>query len=123
MSLSCECDTDWYPEPGDTFWYWPEDYSILKGKRRCRCVSCKQLIDLGSLVGVFPRVKVPSGDIEERIYGEDGEIPRAPFIMCECCTDIYFSITELGYCISGWDMKKALEEYHTLRKLGLEKAL
>lgn len=122
MSLSCDCDIDWCPEPGDVIRYSPSDYTELKGKRRCRCISCKELIDLGSLVGVFSRYKIPDNDIECRIWGEEGEIPRAPFVMCESCTDIYFSITELSYCISGWNMKEALKEYHTLRELGLEKA-
>jgi hypothetical protein len=118
MSLSCECDTDWYPEPGDIVWNSPGDYTELKTKRRCRCISCKELIDIGAITIEFPRFKVPDGEIEERIYGEDGEIPRASFYMCETCADIYFSISELGYCLDDWDMRQALKDYQQLQKLG-----
>lgn len=119
MSLLCDCDIDYCPEPGDTIWYPPADYSTLSTTRRKRCCSCKELIDVGALVAEFPRYKVPEWDIEERIYGEDGEIPRASFHMCESCADIYFSIKELDYCFDDWDMRAVLKEYHQLKKGGL----
>lgn len=101
MSISCDCDIDYCPEPGDVIWYWPADYTELSTTRRCRCVSCKQLIDVGAVTAEFPRYKIPDSDIEERIYGEGAEILRASFYMCESCADIYFSILELGYCMDG----------------------
>jgi hypothetical protein len=96
MSISCDCGG------GDYDWYYnaPTEYSKLHGDRRKRCYSCRELIDLGSDVGVFGSWKVPSHDIEVAIYGEDGEIPRADFFMCETCTGLYWSITELGFCVS-----------------------
>ena len=119
MSLSCDCDIDWYPDPGDVIGYPPDEYTILDTPRRKRCMSCKELIALGSQVGRFEHYKIPEGDIEERIYGDDGEVPRAPRYMCEACMDIYFSLTELGYCISDNNMRAALTEYQTLKKTGL----
>jgi len=113
MGLTCDCDTDWYPEPGD--WMWSDsvsDYMSLSGKRRKRCCSCKELIDVGSLVTRHNRVRIPDTDIEVRIYGDDGEIPIAPDWMCERCSDLYLSLEELGYCISPRDdMRDLVKEY------------
>lgn len=100
MSLSCYCPDDLELEPGCTYWQDPNDYSILTGKRRSRCSSCKELIDIGSTVAFFDRFKVPDTEIECRIYGEDldCQIPRAPFVLCELCADMHFNLAELGYC-------------------------
>jgi len=55
---------------------------------------------------------VPLSDVEINIYGEDGEIPMASWFMCESCGDIYFSISELGFCVSlDESMQAALDEY------------
>ena len=119
MTLSCDCDIEYYPDPGDTTWYYPNTYSTLNTTRRKRCVSCKSLIDKGSVVAEIVRVKIPGHDIEIAIYGDEGEIPLASHYLCEECADIYFSITELGYCFSDWDMHKALKEYQQIKQLGL----
>lgn len=97
MSLSCDC-----PDGGDYAWYYytPDDYSTFPPRRRVRCCSCKTLISPGDTVGEFKRSRHPRTDIEERIYGECGEIWLAPNYMCETCTDLYYSLTELGYCIT-----------------------
>ncbi len=50
MGLSCDCDTDWAPDPGE--WYWsdePTDYKPLPFKRRKKCCSCKTPIKPGAL--------------------------------------------------------------------------
>ena len=119
MTLSCDCDIEYIPEPGETTWYSPREYSVLNTTRRKRCVSCCTLINNGSVVAEIHRFKIPLYDVEINIYGEDGEIPLASHYMCEECSDIYFSIEELGYCFSGWDMHKALKEYQQIKQLGL----
>ena len=58
-------------------------------------------------------MKIPYTDIELSIYGEDGEIPLAPFYFCEICADLYFSLFELGFeCLGpGEDMREMVKEY------------
>lgn len=114
MSLICGCDVDWYPEPGD--WYWnnePSDYKPIPFKRRKKCCSCGTLIDVGALAVEHTRVRVPDTDIEINIYGEEGEIPIASDWMCETCGDLYFSIVEIGYCVSPRsDMREIIKEHN-----------
>jgi len=110
MSLSCECDYD-----GDYEWYWeqPDDYSILKTNRRQRCVSCKELIDVGSTVNAFYRYRYWKTAIEERIYGDDGEIPLATKYHCEECADLFWSLEALGFCGQPEENQHSLvAEYH-----------
>jgi len=110
MSLSCSCDYD--PEPGMIIWYSPNDYSLLTTTKRKRCCSCNELIDKGSISTSFERYKIPDSEIEESIYGEGGEIPMASKYMCERCSDLYFSINELGFCINlDDDMRDLVKEY------------
>jgi len=98
MSLSCECDTD-----HDWFYDSPDDYSTLETSRRKRCISCNNLIDLGAVCVAFPSYRFARDDVEERIYGEEEEIYTATKYMCEECGDLYFSLFELGFCISIGD--------------------
>lgn len=110
MSLSCECE--WYPEPGEWAYYSPNNYTTLETSRRKRCRSCKELIDIGAIVIAFDRYRVPNHDVEINIYGEDGEIPIAAWYHCEECADLYFSLTELGFCGSPNENQHDLvEEY------------
>ena len=110
MSLSCSCEYD--PEPGDTCWRAPHDFPVLRGSRPIKCCSCGDKINPGDTTGDFQRYKVPDSDIECRIYGEDGEIPRASWFMCERCAGLFFSLDELGYCIDIHDdMRKLVAEY------------
>jgi len=113
MSLTCGCDFDYYPDPGSIVYYNPSDYSTLTTKRRQRCCSCKTLIDIGATVAETTRYKVPDGDVEERIYGEDGEIPRASLYLCETCADLYFSLDAIGYCIDPTSSQHKQLEEHT----------
>ena len=117
MSLSCSCDD--YGESGVTYYNDPEDFSHLKAHRRQRCWSCRTLINLGDLVLEFERFKIPDYEIEMRIYGEDGEIPRSSKYLCESCGDIYFSLTELGFCVNAEDhqptLLKEYQEYYAYR--------
>lgn len=110
MSLSCS-PHEWCGEEG---WYYfpPEDYAPLATKRSRKCCSCHERIPVGVLSTKFLRERCPRNDVEERIYGHAGEVPLAPWFMCERCSDLYFSLDELGFAI--WlsdDMRELVKEY------------
>ena len=109
MPLSCECD--WWDGEGWTYLP-PECYVNFCGQRRKRCCSCHELIDIGALTAIFERICAPRSDTEALIRGDDAEIPLASWYMCERCADLYFSLDELGFCISlGEDMRELVAEY------------
>lgn len=113
MSLSCYCDYD--PEPGDICWYRPHDFTTLKMKRSRRCRSCGCTIRPGDDCAAIERYKVPDGTVECRIYGEDGEIPRATHYWCETCAGLAFSLHDLGFCFDiGDDMRGVVKKYAAL---------
>jgi len=101
MPLSCSCDNE------DADWYYvrPEDYRTYPvAKRRKKCSSCGELIKGGSVCTEFERYRFYKTDIEEKIYGDDGEIWIASMWMCERCSDLYFSFSEVGYdCVEPWE--------------------
>ena len=109
MSLSCSCnyvDGDWWYEG-------PDDFTTLTTKRRKRCCSCKELIDVESECVRFDRYRDPNSEIEENIYGTS--VYMAAWYMCETCGEIYCNLTELGYCIYlGDSMTESLKEYHEM---------
>lgn len=110
MGLSCECDGDY--EPGTIVCYAPSDYQPMHARRRQRCLSCKELIDVGATAAKIPTYKVPEYDIEVQIYGECGEIPRADRWYCERCADLFFSLDELGFCVNPHDdMRQLVKDY------------
>jgi len=113
MGLTCDCDIDYDPEPGD--WYWfneAKDYAPLPFKRSKKCCSCDEKIKPGDLAVEHLRRKCPEYEVEIDIYGEDGHVPIASDWMCESCGDLWFSITELGYCMSPRDdMRELVKEY------------
>ena len=82
--------------------YIPDDYEPMSARRRQRCMSCGELIDVGATAARVLRVRIPESDIECRIYGEDGEIPITHKWLCERCADLYFSLGDLGYCVVGF---------------------
>ena len=109
--LSCYCDNE------DVAWFYtpPKDFTIFDFKRRKRCCSCKALIDIGSLCLEFPRWRYPVSDIEERIYGDCGEIGLASWFMCEWCGEMFLNLDALGYChYLGGNIREDLEEYWDL---------
>lgn len=117
MSLYCGCEAE--PEPGMTWSWWPDDYTDMPFKsRRSRCAdeSCRKLLNPGDIVAAFKRFRVPETDIECAIYGDDGEIPMAPQYLCEECADLFFSLTELGYCLSHNEVRSAHQEYKEITK-------
>ena len=107
--LACSC-----PAVDDSTPEWcegPSGYSTLQTKRPRRCASCGEKIEVGSLCARFPRKRWARTEIEERIYGD--EVPLAPRYLCERCADIFFSLEELGFCVSPEeDMRALLEQYH-----------
>jgi len=107
MPLSCECYED-----HEYYFNTPKDYTTLRTKKRKRCDSCKELINLNSICVEFECWRTTRSDIEERIYGD--EYYLAPIYLCEECGDIYFSLSELGFCVVFGDhtMKDLLDEYH-----------
>lgn len=109
MSLSCSCG-DFDPFEVSWYWYGPDNYTTFNRKRRVRCSSCNELINIGSACTKFPRYRVTHNDIEERIHGE--EIQLAPYFMCEKCSDLWFSLDELGFCCGPDEsMADMVEEY------------
>lgn len=105
MGLSCECG-------GDYDWYYtePNDFSTLTTKRSRKCCSCEIKIKVGDTVGSFDCWRPPRSDYEERRFGD--EIPMADKYMCEECTGLFFSLTELGFCVTlGSNMRNLAKEY------------
>ena len=107
MSVACDCSTD-----GDWYYYGPSDFQVLETKRMRKCLSCGERIAVGDECAEFPRYRPSREDggddwLEERIYGD--EVPLATWYACETCAGLYFSITELGYCVmigDGMTMKQ-----------------
>ena len=107
MPLVCECSDDY-----DRYYRQPADFSVLATKRRKRCISCRVLIDIGSVVLYFERVRVTLSEIEERIYGEDAEIDLAAQYHCESCGDLFYSLADLGFCVDiEENMRDLVREY------------
>jgi hypothetical protein len=112
MSLTCGFN-ELELEPGQVAYYYPEDFEILNTKRRRKCTSCGELIEIGSFVVPVHWFKVPYHEIEVNIYGEDGEIPRASTYLCETCGEIHLNLLDLGYHVNyDDDMRVALGDYH-----------
>ena len=110
--LSCECDfysDDWL----DWWYYQPEDFSTLQTTRRKRCVSCNELIDIGSVVVEFERFRHSKDDIEERCKGD--EVQLASWYMCEKCGEQALNLLALGFCVElPQNMFDLLKEYHEM---------
>lgn len=114
MPLTCNCY--WEAQPGDHVSKEPKDYTEFTGSRRKRCASCGTLIDFRSIVAVFPRYRIPNTDVECKIYGYDGEIKLADGILCEVCADLFFSLNELGFCVSPDENQQELVADYALLK-------
>jgi len=107
--LSCSI-----PDVDDADWFFstPIDFIRLETGRRKRCRSCNVLIELGACCIKFERFRYPVTDIEEKIYGEDGEIELGTYYHCEKCGEQYFNLDALGFCLDPEDnMLDCLKEY------------
>lgn len=66
MGLSCSCDYGLESLTDRRYQHVPNkdeaEYRRLDTKRRQRCFSCKQLIELGAPCGVFDVVRLPYTD-------------------------------------------------------------
>lgn len=116
MALACSCgdfdDHEWHYQG-------PEDYEDMpSGRARKRCFSCRTLIDPGAVTTRFLRYRGAKTIIEEEIYGMD--VPLADWWACEECSDLYFSLKELGFCITIGDesMKDMVREYAAMAREG-----
>jgi hypothetical protein len=68
---------------------------------------------------MFARWRYPTHEVEERIYGDGGEVPLATWFMCEDCTGLYWALSELGFCFDiEDDMRKLVKEYNAMRSNG-----
>ena len=111
MPLSCSCPDD-YDE--DEWFYSPNGYTETPADgHRKRCKSCGVLIAHRACAARFERDRSTRSDVEDRIYGEDGTVPLAPWWLCEVCADIAFSLEDLGFCIQIHENQhELLREYH-----------
>lgn len=113
MPLSCSCPT---VDDAEWWWYSPEDYSTFKASRRKRCKSCGTLINQGAVCTEFRRSR-QSTYMEEKIFGFSDDIELASWFHCEKCADLYFSLSELGFCVSPEDdMRELVKEYAEMKE-------
>lgn len=111
MPLTCSC-SDFDPE-NNWYYYSNSDYITLGTKRGRRCCSCKNILKPGSICTEHDRARQTRSWVEERIY--EDQVPMHSHYMCENCSDIFFNLTELGYCvIPGENMNDLLREYQRL---------
>ncbi|WP_294346780.1 hypothetical protein [Prosthecochloris sp.] len=116
MPLTCGCG-DY--EDYDEVFYGPDEYSVMpQRRRRARCASCKSLINEGDTVTVFSRSRRPRNDVESRICGDDLSydiyaVPLASLYLCESCSDLFFSLDALGFCVGPYeDLRETVKQYH-----------
>ena len=103
--LSCSCKND------SSWWYeLPDDFTKLETKKRKRCSSCNELIDIGTEVVRIDRWREALTDIEERICGQ--EVHLAPIFQCVKCGEIFLNLTAYGYCVNPMDQMSELLEEH-----------
>lgn len=115
MNLSCSCSFDKDDlVPGELYYYYPSDFTTLKARRRKRCVSCKTLIEINSIVIEFENFRHPTDEIEMRCKGD--EIRMASTFMCEKCGEIFLNLTALEFCVDihSSSMAECLSEYHEM---------
>ena len=114
MPLSCECDVD------DPEWWYDSGKEVapLATKRARKCCSCSARIAVGEDCKAFRRWRVPALEsIEERIYGEDGEVSIATWYLCDRCAGLYESLESLGFCgMLGDNMIEACREYAQMQR-------
>lgn len=88
-------------------------------RRRKSCASCGKTIRPGDVITSHPRFTLPRTEVEARIQGggyEDweAEIPLSPVEICEPCSDIYFSLMELGFAVFPHeDQHLLLQDYQS----------
>ena len=114
MTLSCDCGD------GDYAWWFDDTAAVapLATKRSRRCASCKDRIAVGDDCKPFTRWRYPTeGSIEERIYGDGGEVPMPAHYLCDRCAGLYESLDSLGFCgLLGQDLRATCSEYAQMQR-------
>ena len=112
--LTCECGD------GDYAWWYDDHKEVapLGTKRMRRCCSCNDRIAVGDDCKAFPRWRYPNqGSIEERIYGDGGEVPMPTWYLCDRCAGLYESLDSLGFCdLLGQDLRATCREYAEMQR-------
>ena len=100
-------------EEGSWYYYHPDKFGLFQQDKRKRCCSCHKLININDQCVEFIRCRETRSDVEEKIHGD--EVPLASYFMCEKCGEIYFNLSNIGYCIClGDNMNELLSEYWKL---------
>jgi hypothetical protein len=109
--MSLHCADGGYDGDGENWWECNLNLYPLATRRRRKCCSCGNPIQIGEECGHVNRARGPQNDIEERIYGD--EVPMAKWYLCETCTDLAVSLDELGFCFSlgGDSIAAQIKEY------------
>ena len=103
MPLTCGCDFESDEGP---FCSHGNDYSTYPEKKRGqRCASCRsRLIHSGDIGLRFHISRPPKNDVEYAIHGDSYDaVNLADKWFCEDCADLFFSLEEIGYCVTAWD--------------------
>jgi len=121
MPLSCSCDWDYEPEPGQWIFYHENDldFKPLKSNRAKRCCSCNNLVKLGDECLSFERYRYPYNEIEAKINNVDWDgfeeptIKMSDLILCEKCGEIYLNLNNVGFeCLLPTEnMQEMLRQY------------
>lgn len=75
-------------------------------------MSCGELINTNEYVAKFHVFRGPNSYYEINRFGEHEEIPMAPRYFCGHCSEIFFNLEDLGFCVnSSENMKDLLREY------------
>lgn len=121
MPLTCSCDYDYEPEPGqrEIDYNAEYDFNPLQTSRAKRCISCKKLIFVGSECLEFPINRHPHTETEAKSHGvdwggfEEPVIKMAPVYQCEKCGEIWLNLQNVGFeCLSPWEnMPQTLKDY------------
>jgi len=96
MGISCACefdDPDWYYEVHD-------QPCVLDTKRFRKCVSCRAKIVIGGTAHKVHRWRSPRDEVEERIFGEGGEVYMADWYLCLTCAAIYHALEKVNACVN-----------------------
>ena len=112
MSISCGCDYD----GGDEFaWYYHINApKPLETKRSRKCCSCSERIHPGKQSSEVVRWRNPRDEIEEKIYGNGGEISVSSWYLCPHCSGLAEIIQNQGACFDiGYDIESQLIEFIT----------
>ena len=123
MPLTCSCDYDYEPEPGqwEIDWYSGKerDFEVFEKWISKRCISCDCLISYGQICLEHPRKRHPYTEIEAKIHGIDWEcfeepkIKIPPVYHCEKCGEIWLNLQSVGFeCLSpAENMPEMLKQY------------